>query len=119
MGEPALSLTHAELLIADKDYEKAAHAVNLVYVRDNMPGICRIKKGKGFSYSLENNVLKEPCQINRIRKLAIPPAWTEVWICPLERSYPGNGAGYSKKKTISLPYPLGPCQKRDQISPIV
>ena len=44
---------------ADKDYEKAANAVNLVYVRDNMPGIHRFKKGKGFTYILEDKTLKD------------------------------------------------------------
>ena len=99
MDEPVLTLTHAELLRADKDYEKAAHAVNLVYVRDNMPGIRRIKKGKGFSYILENNTLKDSCQIKRIKKLAIPPAWTEVWICPLENGHiQATGLDIRKRK---------------------
>lgn len=99
MNEPVLSLTHAELLRADKDYEKAAHAVNLVYVRDNMPGIRRLKKGKGFSYILENNTLKDACQIKRIKKLAIPPAWTEVWICPLENGHiQATGLDIRKRK---------------------
>src|ERR1700690_2420291 len=87
MDEPVLTLTHAELLRADKDYEKAAHAVNLVYVRDNMPGIRRFKKGKGFTYILVDNTLKDASEIKRIKKLAIPPAWTEVWICPLENGH--------------------------------
>jgi DNA topoisomerase I len=87
MDEPVLTLTHAELLKADKDYEKAANAVNLVYVRDNMPGILRFKKGKGFTYLFEGQTLKDRTVIKRIRKLAIPPAWTEVWICPLDNGH--------------------------------
>jgi DNA topoisomerase-1 len=99
MNEPVLSLTHAELLRADKDYEKAAHAVNLVYVRDNMPGIRRLRKGKGFSYLLENNTIKDSSQIKRIKKLAIPPAWTEVWICPLENGHiQATGLDIRKRK---------------------
>lgn len=87
MEEMVLTLTHRELLKADKDYEKAAHAVNLVYVRDNMPGIHRFKKGKGFTYVMEERTLRDKDQLKRIRKLAIPPAWTEVWICPLDNGH--------------------------------
>jgi DNA topoisomerase-1 len=87
MDEPVLTLTHAELLRADKDYEKAANAVNLVYVRDNMPGILRFRKGKGFTYLFEGQTLKDRHELKRIRKLAIPPAWTEVWICPLDNGH--------------------------------
>jgi len=87
MEELVLTLTHKELLRADKDYEKAAHAVNLTYVRDNMPGIHRMRKGKGFTYVHEGKTLKDRPGIRRIKKLAIPPAWTEVWICPLENGH--------------------------------
>jgi len=87
MDEPVLTLTHAELLKADKDYEKAANAVNLLYVRDNMPGILRFKKGKGFTYLFEGQTLKDRAELKRIRKLAIPPAWTEVWICPINNGH--------------------------------
>lgn len=99
MEEPVLTLTHAQLLKADKDYEKAANAVNLVYVRDNMPGIHRFRKGKGFTYILEDKTLKDPSQIKRIRKLAIPPAWTEVWICPLDNGHiQATGLDIRKRK---------------------
>ncbi len=81
------SLSHVEFLKADKNYEKAAKAVNLRYVNDHMPGIRRLKKGKGFSYILENNTLKDAAHLSRIKKLAIPPAWTEVWICTLENGH--------------------------------
>jgi len=87
MAEPALTLTHRQFLKADKDYEKAAQAVNLIYVRDNMPGIRRMKKGRGFTYLLEDKTLKDTAQRKRIRKLAIPPAWTEVWICALDNGH--------------------------------
>ena len=99
MVEPALTLTHAQLRRADKDYEKAAHAVNLIYVRDNLPGIRRFKKGKGFTYLLDDKTLKDNTQIKRIKKLAIPPAWTEVWICPLENGHiQATGLDIRKRK---------------------
>jgi DNA topoisomerase I len=99
MEELVLSLSHAELLKADKDYEKAANAVNLVYVRDNLPGIHRFKKGKGFTYILEDMTLKDRNQLRRIKSLAIPPAWTEVWICPLENGHiQATGLDIRKRK---------------------
>jgi DNA topoisomerase-1 len=58
-----------------------------VYVSDRQPGILRLKKGKGFSYRLGNKTVKDPGQLDRIRKLVIPPAWTQVWICTDERGH--------------------------------
>src|ERR1700712_1983869 len=99
MDEPVLTLTHRELLKADKDYEKAAKAVNLMYVRDNMPGIQRLKKGTGFSYILADSTLKDRHELKRIKRLAIPPAWTEVWICPIENGHiQATGLDLRKRK---------------------
>jgi DNA topoisomerase-1 len=85
--ETAISLTHKELLVVDKDYVKAASAVHLVYVNDRQPGILRRKKGKGFTYLLDNKPIKDKKEIARIQKLAIPPAWTNVWICTSEKGH--------------------------------
>jgi DNA topoisomerase I len=47
------------------------------------PGIRRRRRGKGFEYlDKEGKRVAEPTVIDRIRELAIPPAWEEVWICP-------------------------------------
>ena len=47
------------------------------------PGIRRRRRGKGFEYIDEDGRrVSEPSVIERIRELAIPPAWEEVWICP-------------------------------------
>jgi DNA topoisomerase-1 len=81
------SLSHKEMLVLDQDYERAAKSASLVYVSDTMPGIIRLKKGKGFSFLYQNKPLKNRSQLDRIRKLAIPPAWTAVWICPLENGH--------------------------------
>jgi len=54
---PALS--HSEFLRADRDYEKAAVAANLVYVSDRQPGIIRKRKGKGFTYLYDSKTLKD------------------------------------------------------------
>jgi DNA topoisomerase-1 len=77
-----VQLSHKEFLKLDKDYTKAAKAADLLYVNDKKPGISRIKKGSGFVYIFDDQPLKDKEQLDRIKKLAIPPAWTNVWICP-------------------------------------
>ena len=60
----------------------------LVYVSDGMPGIRRLRKGKGFTYvKADGQRLSDAAQIERIRRLAIPPAYTRVWICPLPNGH--------------------------------
>lgn len=55
----------------------------LVYVSDDMPGLARLKSGKGFRYrNAAGQWIRDPEEISRIRKLAIPPAYNRVWICP-------------------------------------
>ena len=52
---------------------------------DDRPGIRRKRSGKGWSYSgPDGKLIRERDVLNRIRALAIPPAWTDVWISPLE-----------------------------------
>ena len=76
-----VELSHKEMLKLDKDYSLSAEAADLVYVNDKDPGISRVKKGTGFTYLLDGTPVKDEKVLERIRKLAIPPAWTNVWIC--------------------------------------
>ena len=47
------------------------------------PGIRRRRRGKGFEYlDDDGRRVTEPAVLERIRELAIPPAWEDVWICP-------------------------------------
>ena len=47
------------------------------------PGIRRVRRGPGFSYEEEDGTtIRDREVVDRIRELAIPPAWTDVWICP-------------------------------------
>ncbi len=65
------------------DPAESAQAAGLRYVSDIMPGIRRKKSGKGFSYTgPDGKTIRDPREIARIRALAIPPAYTDVWICP-------------------------------------
>ena len=52
------------------------------------PGIARVKRGRGFSYVDEfGTQIRDKETLERIRSLAIPPAWSEVWICSYDRSH--------------------------------
>jgi DNA topoisomerase-1 len=61
----------------------AAESAGLRYVTDERAGIGRRPAGDGFSYvKPDGEPLRDEATLGRIRKLAIPPAWTDVWICP-------------------------------------
>lgn len=60
----------------------------LVYVSSDEPGITRRRSGKGFSYRRpDGDLVPDKATLARIKALAIPPAWTEVWICPDENGH--------------------------------
>lgn len=61
----------------------AARRAGLRYMTDSAPGISRQRRGRGFVYVLPTGSLVRGAHQDRIRALAIPPAWTRVWICPL------------------------------------
>jgi DNA topoisomerase-1 len=64
-----------------RDSDAAARAANLRYTRPDEPGYVRKKSGSGFAYfDAAGRRLKNPTVIARIRALAIPPAWQDVWI---------------------------------------
>jgi DNA topoisomerase-1 len=57
-------------------------------VRPTMPGITRRRQGRGFAYTHPNGQrVRDAETLTRIRALAIPPAWTDVWICTDERGH--------------------------------
>ncbi|MBT2767225.1 DNA topoisomerase IB [Stenotrophomonas sp. ISL-67] len=60
----------------------AARDAGLHYVSDEQPGLARRRTGKGFSYrDADGHVVRDAATLARIRALAIPPAYTDVWIC--------------------------------------
>src|SRR4051812_19959007 len=57
-------------------------------VNCNGPGLTRRRAGRGFVYlDGGGNRITEPDVLSRIRDLAIPPAWNDVWICPLANGH--------------------------------
>ncbi len=69
------------------DAEKTAKAINLVYVRDTQRGITRVKTADDFHYFLGKKKLQDIPTLERIKKLVIPPAWEQVWICALDNGH--------------------------------
>ncbi len=65
------------------DGRQAAEDAGLRYMADDGPGITRRGQGKGFCYrDRRGQVIRDGKILGRIRSLAIPPAWRDVWICP-------------------------------------
>jgi DNA topoisomerase I len=62
---------------------EAAEEAGLRYITDDRPGYTRKRKGDDFDYfDTEGKPITDEQRLLRIKRLAIPPAWTEVWICP-------------------------------------
>src|SRR5437588_3982096 len=73
--------SHAEAI-------KSARTAGLRYITDHGPGIRRVRSGQGFHYvRAGGGPLRAKHQLARIRKLAIPPAWRDVWICPIANGH--------------------------------
>jgi len=73
--QPRLSLVPPASVEAAKD-------AGLRYVGDDEPGLVRQRRGRGMVYMQPDGTLvRDTTTLNRIRSLAIPPAWRHVWIC--------------------------------------
>src|ERR1043165_7129753 len=65
------------------DPAKAAAEAGLRYVSDDQPGYSRKRKGDDFEFfDTEGKLIEDETRLLRIKRLAIPPAYTDVWICP-------------------------------------
>jgi DNA topoisomerase-1 len=74
--------------IVSPDPLESAKAASLRYVTDDKPGISRQRRGAAFQYiDPSGKVIRDPEELQRIKSLAIPPAWREVWICPLRNGH--------------------------------
>ncbi|HEX6107418.1 MAG TPA: hypothetical protein VFZ26_17650 [Gemmatimonadales bacterium] len=73
---------------AAADPQEAAETAGLRYVTDAAPGIRRKRAGKGFTYvGPDGKTIRDAKTLARVRSLAIPPAYTDVWICPDPRGH--------------------------------
>lgn len=67
---------------------ESAKAARLRYVTDEMPGIRREKHGEHFSYiAPDGSKIDDENELARIKSLAVPPAYTDVWICPIANGH--------------------------------
>src|SRR5437016_10658496 len=61
----------------------AAEGAGLRYVSDDRPGYTRKAKGDDFEwFDMDGKPIRDEQRLSRIKRLAIPPAWTEVWVSP-------------------------------------
>jgi len=66
----------------------SAKSAGLRYVSDARPGIRRIRHGKGFRYlGPDGQPVRDQATLARIKSLVIPPAWQQVWICPIPNGH--------------------------------
>jgi len=100
----ALAVSRVASTRLHRDYKFTAKVASLQYVSDSFPGIIRIKKGSGFSYKLASGqTVKDKEVLTRIRKLVIPPAWTNVWICDKENGHI-QATGFDLRKRKQYKY---------------
>jgi DNA topoisomerase-1 len=84
IGQPPAPADTAEPI----DPIESARAAGLRYVSDLTPGIRRTRVREGFRYTGgEGHPIRDAETLGRIKRLAIPPAWTDVWICPDPRGH--------------------------------
>lgn len=83
----AASITEAPVAKA-VDPVQSARLAGLRYVTDSAPGFRRRNRGKRFLYlDLQGEIIRDAEEIRRIDALAIPPAWRDVWICPIPNGH--------------------------------
>lgn len=76
-----IQLTRKKIASIANDAERTAATINLRYVSDSSKGITRVKRGKKFIYYYKGKAVRDKETLERIKKLVIPPAWQNVWIC--------------------------------------
>jgi len=75
-------------MVVDEEELLAARAAGLRHVADTAPGIRRIARGDSFDYVDANDKpVQDEETLARIRTLAVPPAWKDVWIFASERGH--------------------------------
>jgi DNA topoisomerase-1 len=78
----------ADIPVPAPESLEAAKAARLRYVNDREPGIRRERTAGGFIFrDAAGKLIKDAAELARIKALAIPPAWTDVWICPHEKGH--------------------------------
>jgi DNA topoisomerase-1 len=88
MSLPSRNHRGGQPLLTRPESYASARAAGVRYIQDTIPGIRRLRSGKGFRYiDSGGRTIHDPKTLGRIRALAIPPAWIDVWICPLANGH--------------------------------
>ena len=88
MSKPHKKALIAAIAAADPEAIATARRAGLIYVSDDQPGISRRRAGKGFSYVDPNGrKIGSKDELQRLRSLAVPPAYTDVWICSRQNGH--------------------------------
>src|SRR5229473_8520065 len=85
MGRPGTNSRNGKIIEAGlaTDSVEAAEEAGLQNVSDDRPGYARRAKNGEFEYfDTQGKTIRDEQRLLRIKRLAIPPAWTDVWICP-------------------------------------
>src|SRR5205823_13423824 len=85
MGTPGTNTSNGKAAEAafDTDTAEAAEEAGLQYVSDDRPGYTRRASNGEFDYlDTQGEQIRDEQRLLRIKRLAIPPAWNDVWICP-------------------------------------
>ena len=96
--------THTVELLADP--VESSRLAGLRYVTDAKPGITRKRWRKSFRYFDANGqLIRDESTLARIKSIAIPPAWTDVWICPTPNGHLQSTGRDAKKRKQSRYHP--------------
>ena len=96
-------LSKKQLRYIARNQQKTARAASLIYVTDQAPGIERRKEGDSFEYYFLAKKISNDDDLDRIKRLVIPPAWTDVWICEKPNGHL-QATGYDAKKRKQYRY---------------
>src|SRR4051812_19387757 len=84
--------------------EDFAREAGLRYSSDERPGITRQKRGQAFAFlDAKGQPVRDQEPLGRIKRLAIPPAWTQVWICPDPKGHL-QATGYDARRRKQYRY---------------
>lgn len=86
-ADTAIKIPSKKIAAIVNDHEASAKAVKLRYVSDTDKGISRLRKGDKFEYYFNGKKVTDAETLDRIKKLVIPPAWENVWICKEENGH--------------------------------
>ena len=81
MADPGVKISRKKIRSAAADPAHSAKAAGLRYIKNGSSGYSRVRKGKSFIYFDGKKRLNDKSELERIKKLVIPPAWKDVWIC--------------------------------------